>query len=91
MKKLTLADILEFMPKNAIIVNPAFYSEKTQLSGALVSSLLKYDKYKEYLKMHVVAMQPVPYKTKGGLSVTFAPAKTAAPKKTTKKTEESEK
>ena len=75
MKKLALADIIEFMPKNSIIVNPAFYSEKTHLSGTLVSSLLKYDKYKEYLKMHVVAMQPVPYKTKGGLSVTFAPAK----------------
>lgn len=90
MKKLTLADIIEFMPKNAIIVNPAFYSEKTHLSGALVSSLLRYDKYKDYLKMHVVAMQPVPYKTKGGLSVTFAPAKTPTPKKT-KKTEESDK
>lgn len=82
MKKITLADLIAFLPKNAIIVNEAFYSDKTKLSGALVSSLLKYDKYKEYLKKQVIAISAVPYKTKAGIVVTFAPTtKTASEKK----------
>lgn len=87
MKKMTLADLIAFLPKNAIIVNEAFYSDKTKLSGTLVSSLLKYDKYKDYLKKQVIAINAVPYKTKAGIAVTFAP--TAKPKTaTTKKTSE---
>mgnify|MGYP004503919027 FL=1 len=82
MKKLTLADVIDFLPKNAIIINDAFYSDKTQLSGALVSSILKYDKYKDYLKKTVIAMNAVPYKTKAAISVTFAPTAKATTKKT---------
>ena len=88
MKKLTLADIISFLPKNAIIVNDAFYSEKTKLSGALVSSILKYDKYKDYLKRTVIAMNAVPYKTKAGIAVTFAPVATKTTKSTKKTSEE---
>ncbi len=83
MKKLTLADIIAFLPKNAIIVNDAFYSERTKMSGTNVSSILKYDKYKEYLKKTVIAMNAVPYKTKAAIAITFAPtAKPVTKKKT---------
>lgn len=85
MKKMTLADLITFLPKNAIIVNEAFYNDTTKFSGALVSSLLKYDKYKEYLNKQVIAINAVRYKTKAGIAVTFAPTtkpKTTTPKKT---------
>lgn len=71
MKKLTLSDVLEFLPKNTIVINDAFYNENTHMSGALVFSILKSEKYNALLKKTVIAMNPVPYKRKVGLSVTL--------------------
>ena len=53
------------------------------MSGTNVSSILKYDKYKEYLKKTVIAMNAVPYKTKAAIAITFAPTAKPVAKKTT--------
>lgn len=84
MKKLTLIDILAFMPKNGIVCNEAFRNEKTGTTGLLVSTLLNNEKYKDFLKLQITGFHSVSYKRVSAIAVDFAVAKSIT-KETSKK------